>query len=85
MGSLFGVWQQMNYSVFVPAFVVWSADGRQPIGAAYGLGVPRARFWDPSDPDAKLLRGMEAAFPDDAVSFANGSREVTRSTACPPV
>lgn len=58
-----------------PAFVVWSADGRQPIGAAYGLGVPRARFWDPTDPDAKLLRGMEAAFPEDAVAFIDGSRD----------
>ena len=58
-----------------PAFVLWSADGRQPIGAAYGVGVPRARFWDATDPDAKLLRGMEAAFPDDAVAFANGSRD----------
>lgn len=58
-----------------PAFIVWSADGRQPIGAAYGLGVPRARFWDPADPDAKLLRGIEAAFPEDAVTFANGSRD----------
>lgn len=58
-----------------PAFVVWSADGRQPIGAAYGLGVPRARFWDATDPDTKLLRGMEAAFPEDAVAFANGSRD----------
>lgn len=58
-----------------PAFVVWSADGRQPIGAAYGLGVPRARFWDPADPDAKLLRGMEAAFPEDAVAFIDGSRD----------
>lgn len=58
-----------------PAFVVWSADGRQPIGAAYGLGVPRARFWDPADPDAKLLRGMEAAFPEDAVAFVDGSRD----------
>ncbi len=58
-----------------PAFVLWSADSRQPIGAAYGVGVPRARFWDAADPDAKLLRGMEAAFPDDAVVFANGSRD----------
>jgi len=58
-----------------PAFIVWSADGRQPIGAAYGLGVPRARFWDPADPDAKLLRGIETAFPEDAVAFANGSRD----------
>jgi dipeptidyl aminopeptidase/acylaminoacyl peptidase len=66
---------ERNVVLSDPAFIVWSADGRQPIGAAYGLGVPRARFWDPSDPDAKLLRGMEAAFPDDAVSFANGSRD----------
>jgi dipeptidyl aminopeptidase/acylaminoacyl peptidase len=61
--------------VLDPAFVVWSADGRQPIGAAYGLGVPRARFWNPSDPDAKLLRGIEATFPDDAVVFSSGSRD----------
>jgi dipeptidyl aminopeptidase/acylaminoacyl peptidase len=58
-----------------PAFVVWSADGRQPIGAAYGLGVPRARFWNPDDPDAALLRAMEAMFPEDAVAFADGSRD----------
>ncbi len=58
-----------------PAFIVWSADGRQPIGAAYGLGVPRSRFWDANDPDAKLLRGMEVSFPEDAVAFSNGSRD----------
>jgi dipeptidyl aminopeptidase/acylaminoacyl peptidase len=65
----------MSDPMLDPAFVVWSADGRQPIGAAYGGGVPRARFWDPADPDAKLLRGMEKAFPEDAVAFANGSRD----------
>ncbi len=58
-----------------PAFIVWSADGRQPIGAAYGLGVPRSRFWDANDPDAKLLRGLEMSFPDDAIAFSNGSRD----------
>lgn len=58
-----------------PAYVLWSADGRQPIGAAYGPGLPRARFWDPADPDAKLLRGVEAVFPDDAVAFSSGSRD----------
>src|SRR5690606_1141965 len=58
-----------------PAFVVWSADGAQPIGAAYGLGIPRARFWDEGDPDAKLLRALEAAFPEDAVAFDGGSRD----------
>jgi dipeptidyl aminopeptidase/acylaminoacyl peptidase len=65
----------MSDPVLDPAFVLWSADGRQPIGAAYGRGVPRARFWDAADPDAKLLRGMEKAFPEDAVAFANGSRD----------
>lgn len=65
----------MSDPVLDPAFLVWSADGRQPIGAAYGLGVPRARFWDASDPDAKLLRGLEKAFPDDVVVFRNGSRD----------
>ncbi len=58
-----------------PSFIVWSADGAEPIGAAYGLEVPRARFWNPEDPDAKLLRQLEAAFPEDAVSFLNGSRD----------
>jgi dipeptidyl aminopeptidase/acylaminoacyl peptidase len=58
-----------------PAFIVWSADGAQPIGAAYGLQVPRARFWDEKDPDAKLLRQLEAAFPDDAVVFGSGSED----------
>jgi dienelactone hydrolase len=58
-----------------PAFIVWSADGAQPIGAAYGLGIPRARFWDEKDPDARLLKSLEAAFPEDAVAFGGGSRD----------
>lgn len=58
-----------------PLSIRWSADGLQPIGAAYGLGVSRARFWDPDDPDAKLLRAIEAAFPDDVVSFLQGSMD----------
>jgi dienelactone hydrolase len=58
-----------------PAYIVWSVDGIEPIGAAYGLGVPRARFWDPDHPDARLLRKLEAAFPEDAVRFGSGSRD----------
>lgn len=58
-----------------PLYVVWSADRTQPIGAAYGTGVPRARFWDAADPDAVLLRQLEAAFPEDAVAFGSGSRD----------
>lgn len=58
-----------------PVHVLWSADGTQPIGAAYGLGVPRGRFWDEADPDAQLLRQLEAAFPEDAVALTSGSRD----------
>lgn len=65
----------MSDPVLDPAFTVWSADGREPIGAAYGTGVPRARFWNPNDPDAKLLRQLETAFPEDAVWFSSGSRD----------
>jgi len=58
-----------------PAYIVWSADGAEPIGAAYGTRIPRARFWNESDPDAKVLRQLEAAFPDDAVDFGDGSKD----------
>lgn len=58
-----------------PAHVLWSADGSQPIGAAFGLGVPRARFWDEADPDARLVRQLEAAFPEDAVALTSGSKD----------
>lgn len=58
-----------------PAYIVWSADGREPIGAAYGTGLPRARFWDRDDPDARLMRALERAFPEDAVVFSSGSHD----------
>lgn len=65
----------MSDPVQDPVFIVWSADGAQPIGAAYGLGVPRARFWDAKDPDAGILQALEAAFPEDAVTFGGGSND----------
>lgn len=58
-----------------PEFLVWSADGREPIGAAFGLHIPRARFWDSSHPDARLVRQLEAAYPDDIVRIESGSRD----------
>lgn len=58
-----------------PLYLLWSADGSQPIGAAYGLGVPRGRFWDPSDPDAVLVKQLEAAFPEDSVALTSGARD----------
>ncbi len=58
-----------------PVHILWSADGAQPIGAAYGLHVPRGRFWNPDDPDARVLKSLERAFPDDAVALTSGSRD----------
>lgn len=58
-----------------PLAVRRSADGRVPIGMAYGPGVPRARFFDPDHPDARLLRALEKQFPEDAVRFTAGSRD----------
>lgn len=58
-----------------PVRIVWSADGAEPIGATYGLQVPRARFWNPEHPDARLTRTLERAFPDDAVALTSGSRD----------
>lgn len=62
-----------------PEYIVWSVDGGHPIGAAFGTGVPRARFWDASDPDALLLRKLEAAFPEDAVRFVSGTQDGARA------
>ena len=58
-----------------PLGVRMSADGREPIGVTYGPGVPRARFFQPEHPDAKLLRALEKQFPEDAVRFSAGSRD----------
>lgn len=62
-----------------PARILWSVDGREPIGAAFGLGRPRARFWNAEHPDARLLRKLEAAFPEDAVAFVSGTRDGTQA------
>lgn len=58
-----------------PEYLLWSADGTQPIGAAYGPGRPRGRFWDAADPDARALRQLEVAFPEDGVRFVGGTRD----------
>lgn len=65
----------MSDPVLDPEYIVWSADQSQPIGAAYGLGVPRARFWDEADPDARVLQQLEEAFPEDAIAFTSGSKD----------
>ena len=59
-----------------PLEILWSVDGRQPIGALYGEGAPRARFWVPDDdPDATALRALEHAFPERSVRFVSGTRD----------
>ena len=63
-----------------PLEILWSADGRQPIGALYGDEAPRARFWvADDDPDAVALRALETAFPGRTVRFVSGTRDGRRA------
>ncbi|GLQ96142.1 S9 family peptidase [Dyella mobilis] len=60
-----------------PLHVIYSMDGKEPIGAWFGPGVPRARYWAPSSEDAKWHSALVKAFPNTVVdvvsSTANGS------------
>ena len=67
--------QILRDAVGDPREILWSADGRQPIGALYGDGVPQSRFWNADDPDAHALRALELAFPDESVRFVSGTRD----------
>lgn len=48
-----------------PVGLIISADGRQPIGALYRVGLPRLKFWQPTHPDAVLQAEVTAAFPGE--------------------
>lgn len=58
-----------------PAAIVWSFDGHEPIGAAYGLTVPTMRFFSESHPHAKLLRELERSFPEEYARVTSRTRD----------
>jgi dipeptidyl aminopeptidase/acylaminoacyl peptidase len=55
--------------------VIWSFDGSEPIGAAFGAGVPQIRFFDGTHPHAVLLRELQDAFPGEIARVTSASRD----------
>jgi dipeptidyl aminopeptidase/acylaminoacyl peptidase len=58
-----------------PARLVWSFDGSEPIGVAYGPGAPRIRFFDDKHPHAELLRDLERNFAGETARVTSTSRD----------
>lgn len=64
-----------------PESIVWSFDGKEPIGARYGLESATIRFFDEAHPHAALMRDLEASFPGEQVRVTSRSRDGTRAIA----
>lgn len=60
---------------FNPAALVWSFDGSEPIGAAYGAGVPVIRFFNEHHPHAVLMRDLERTFAGEIARVTSTSRD----------
>lgn len=58
-----------------PARLVWSFDGSEPIGAAFGAGAARIRFFDEKHPHAVLLRDLERTFEGEVARVTSTSRD----------
>jgi dipeptidyl aminopeptidase/acylaminoacyl peptidase len=61
--------------VLDPDSIVWSFDGKEPIGVRYGKEVATIRFFDESHPHAALLRDLEASFPEEQVRVVSRTRK----------
>ena len=58
-----------------PLWMIYSMDGKEPIGAWFGPGRPQARYWSPDSEDAKWHRALAKAFPDSMVNIASRSAD----------
>lgn len=58
-----------------PLAAVYSLDGREPVGAVFGLGRPVARYWDPGSEESRQRQAIADAFPDDTTTIVNASRD----------
>lgn len=58
-----------------PLIAISSLDGEQPIGAVFGPGVPRERYWDMDSDDSRWRRAVSAAFPGESVAVLNATRD----------
>jgi dipeptidyl aminopeptidase/acylaminoacyl peptidase len=55
-----------------PTAIIRKRGSAVPVGALYGVGKPRTRFFDNSSSEARLYRSLEAAF-DGRVPFVTSS------------
>lgn len=58
-----------------PLGVIFSMDGKEPIGAWIGPGRPHARYWAPNSDDAKWHRALAKAFPDSMASVVSSTTD----------
>ncbi|WCE02614.1 S9 family peptidase [Pseudoxanthomonas sp. JBR18] len=63
----------MRDAVVDPDSVIWSADGRQPIGARFTRERTVSRYFSDEDPAARLQRSLEKAFPEEAVAVTSST------------
>ncbi len=58
-----------------PHSIVYSLDGREPIGVRYGPDVPGVMFFDESHPHATFVRAIEAEFPGRYAHVVSSTRD----------
>lgn len=58
-----------------PLSLIYSMDGKEPIGAWFGPGRPQARYWMPESEDAKWHRAIAKAFAGSTVDVVTQSAD----------
>lgn len=65
----------VNDAVSDPGGFVSSLDGRELIAVDFLAATPRREYLNPQHPDARLLAGLEQAFPDHWVNLVSGTKD----------
>lgn len=58
-----------------PEEVVWSLDGSEPVGVAYGAAVPAITFFDSHHPHARLIADMQVAFAGEVARVTSSTKD----------
>jgi dipeptidyl aminopeptidase/acylaminoacyl peptidase len=58
-----------------PLITIFSMDGKGPIGAWFGPGIPQARYWAPDSEDAKWHSALVKAFPGTVINVASSTAD----------
>jgi len=65
----------MRDAVVDPDSLIWSPDGRRPIGARFTRERTVSRYFRADDPAARVQRSLEKAFPGEAVAVTSATRD----------